>query len=162
MGPIPITRIISFVFDFTGWNTESYGFIWFCSNLATYQSEEMLRFKIKYTHNEVLVSLIWWLSFLLPSTHESPTRQDIALNLRQMYLHHHSFLSSVSVTNLGNTVTWPTNFKEDFSLDVCLSGSNHELCVFSIACSTTSKISLVFLSLGVSQIRSFVRVQRQA
>ena len=149
VGPIPITRIISFVFDFTGWNTESDGFIRFCGNLDTNQSE-MPRFKMKYTHNEVLVSLIWWLSFLLPSTHKSPTRQDIALYLRQMYLHHHSFLSSVSVTNLGNAVTWPTNFKEDFSLDVCLSGSNHELRVFSITGSTTSKISLMFLSLGVS------------
>ena len=105
---------------------------------------------MKYTHNEVLVSLIWWLPFLLPSTHKPPTGQDIALYLRQMDLHHHSFLSSVSVTNLGNTVTWPTNFKEDFSLDVCLSRSNHELCVFSIAGSATSKISLMFLPLGVS------------
>ena len=110
----------------------------------------MHRFKTKYTHNEVLVSLVWWLSFLLPSTHESPTWQDIAFYLRQMYLHHHSFLSGVSVTNLGNAVTWPTNFKEDFSLDVCLSRSNHKLCVFSIAGGTTSKISLMFLSLGVS------------
>ena len=148
MGPIPITRIISFVFDFTGWNTESDSFIWFCGNLDNNQSEEM--FMMKNTHNEVLVSLIWWLSFLLPSTHESPTGQNITLYLRQMYLHHHSLLSSISVTNLGNAVTWPANFKEDFSLDVCLSGSNHELCVFGIAGSTTSKVSLMLLSLGVS------------
>ena len=111
---------------------------------------EMPRFRMGCTHNEILISLVWWLPFLLPSTHESPTGQDIAFYLRQMYLHHHPFLSSVSVTNFGNAVTWPTDFKEDFSLDVCLSGGNHELCVFSITSSTTSKISLMFLSLGVS------------
>jgi hypothetical protein len=110
----------------------------------------MIGFKMRYTHNEVLISFVRRLSFLLPSTHESPTGQDITLYLRQMYLHHHPLLSSVSVTNFGNAVTWPTNFKENFSLDICLSGGNHELCVFSIAGSATSKISLMFLPLSVS------------
>ena len=44
MGPIPITGIISFVFDFTGRNTKSDGFIWFGGNLDTNQSEEINRF----------------------------------------------------------------------------------------------------------------------
>ena len=63
----------------------------------------MPRFNVKYTHNEVLVSLL--------------------------------------LRTLVTAVTWSTNCREDFSLNVCLSGRNlnHELCVFSIAGRTTSK-----------------------
>jgi hypothetical protein len=62
------------------------------------------------------------------------------------YTHNEVLVSLLSRT-LVMAVTWSTNFKEDFSLDVCLSGSNHDLCVFSIAGSTTSK-DVSFLQVG--------------
>lgn len=102
------------------------------------------------THDEVLVCLVRWLSFLLPCTHKSPSRHDTRLDLRKMYLNHHTFLSRISISNFRYSVTWSTDFKEDFALHVTLCRRDHELGVFRIAGGSPCQVGLMFFALRVS------------
>jgi hypothetical protein len=89
---------------------------------------------------------------LLPSTHKSPTRDNVRFNLGKVDLDHHSFLTSIFVPHFCYSVARAAYFEEHLALHVALSWSNHELSVLGIASSTTSKIGLMFLALSVSQV----------
>lgn len=99
---------------------------------------------------------------MLPGAHKPTTRQDIFFYLRKVDLDHHALLPSVFVPDLGHSISRATNFQEDFALNVSLRGRNHQLRVFGIAGGATSKVGLMLLSLGVSQVGAFVGMQCQA
>lgn len=116
---------------------------------------------ICYTYDEVLVSLIRWLSLLFPSTHEASPRQDSGLDLREVYLDHHSFLSSIPVSDFRDTVSWSADLQEDLALHIVLSRGNHKLRLLCITSGAPCKVCLMFLPLCMGEVRSFVGVQRQ-
>ena len=79
-----------------------------------------------------------------------------------MDLNHHAFLASVYVAYFGDTITWSSDFEENFPVYVGLSRGNHQLRFFGIASSSASKIGLVLFTLCMSEIRAFISVERQA
>lgn len=113
------------------------------------------------TYNQILVSLVWWLPLLFPSTHEPPSGDDTWFNLGKMHLHHHTFLSGIPVTNFRHSVARSTYFEEDFSLYIGLGWGHHQLGLLRIPGSSSSKVCLVLFPLSVCKIRSFIRVERQ-
>ena len=113
------------------------------------------------THNEILVGFVWWLPLLLPCTHESSAWDDANLDLRQVHLHHHALLASVTVPHLGDTITGSTYFEEDLTLDVLLLRGNLKLAVLHVPRGAASQVSLMLLALRVSQIGTFVGVKCQ-
>lgn len=117
---------------------------------------------MREAHNQILVRLVWWLPFLLPSTHEPSARQNAVLDLWQMDLHHHALLTSVPVADFGYTVSWPTDFQENLALHAARRRGNHELRVLGIPGSTTSEVGLMFLSLSMCQVGTFICVECQA
>ena len=118
-------------------------------------------FVIRRTYNQILVCLVRWLPLLFPSTHEPPSGDDAWFDLGKMDLHHHTFLSSIPVANFRHSITWSTNFKEDFSLNIGLSWGYHQLGFLRIPRSPSGEVSLVLFPLCVCKIRSFIRMERQ-
>jgi hypothetical protein len=77
-----------------------------------------------------------------------------------MDLHKHTLPSFICVANFGDSVSWSPDFEEHFTRH----GSygrwrDHKLGIFCIACRSTSKIRLMFLALGVSEIRALIGVE---
>lgn len=114
------------------------------------------------TYNEVLVRFVGRFPFLFPCTHEPTSRKNAGLDLRKMYLDHHTFLAGVSVPHFGDSVPRSTDLQEDLALYIALRRCNHELCVFGITGGSASEICLMLLSLRVCKIRTLVRVESQA
>jgi hypothetical protein len=79
-----------------------------------------------------------------------------------MYLDHHTFLASVPVPDFGDSVPGSAYLQKDLALYIALCRGDHELRVFSITSGSASEICLVLLSLRVCEIRTLVRVKRQA
>lgn len=78
-----------------------------------------------------------------------------------MDLDHHSLLPSICVSDLGNTIAWTANFQEYLALDGLLLWSDLKLAVLHVASGTSRKVSLMLLSLSVSQIGAFIGVKGQ-
>ena len=114
------------------------------------------------THDEVLVCLVGWLPFLLPCAHKASSRDDTRLDLWQVDLHHHTLLPRVVIPDLGDAVSRSPNLQENFSLDVALRRSDHQLRVFGISSGTTREIGLVLFALSVGQVGAFIGVEGQA
>jgi hypothetical protein len=114
------------------------------------------------SHDEILIGFVWRFPLLLPGTHEAASRQNACLDLWEMHLHHHSLFSGVCIPYLGDSITRSTDFEKNFALNIALGRGNHELGVFRIACSSTSKISLVFLALRMSKVGALICVERKA
>ena len=115
--------------------------------------------QIEGTHDEILVVFVWRFPFLLPSTHKPPPWDDLALDLRQVDLHHHTFLSCISIPNLCDSVPWPSNLEENFAVDGGLGRGNGELVFLHVTSRTSCKIGLVFLTLRVRKVRALICVE---
>jgi hypothetical protein len=89
---------------------------------------------------------------LLPSAHKSAARDNVRLNLGEMDLNHHTFLSSIFVPHFCYSVARASYFEEYLALYITLSWGNHELSVLGITSGTTSEIGLMLLALSVSQV----------
>jgi hypothetical protein len=111
------------------------------------------------THNQILVVFVWRLPFLLPSAHEPPPRGNVALDLWQMHLYHHAFLSGVPIPNLCDPVTRPTNLEENLPVDARLRGGDRELVFLHVTSRTSREIRLVLLTLRMRKVRTLVCVQ---
>jgi hypothetical protein len=120
MGPVPVTSVVSFVFYFARGNAKCDGLVWLGS------------------HDKILVSLVGWLSLLLPSTHEPSPRDHALFDLRKMYLDHHTLLSCVHVPYFCDPVAWFTDLEEHFSLNGVLGRCDSQLRVFSILSGSAS------------------------
>lgn len=163
MRPVPVACVIRLVLNFTSRDSEGDGFVGFGSNLkCSGQSKLELWLKWRATHNEILVRFVWGFPLLLPSAHKPSPRNDAGLDLWKVNLHHHTLLSSIRVSDLGDTVTRSANFEEDFTLDIALRGGDHKLRFLCIASGATGKVGLMLLSLRVREVGAFVRVQCQA
>jgi len=114
------------------------------------------------THNEILVVFIWWFPFLLPSTHEPSPGGDVALDLRQMHLHHHTFLSGVPVPDFCHSVPRPSNLQENLPVDGGLRRGDGQLVFLHVASRTPCQIRLVLLTLCMRKVRALVCVEREA
>lgn len=78
-----------------------------------------------------------------------------------MDLNHHAFLPSIHISDFGDTIPWPTDFQEDLALDTVLSRSHCKLGFLGISSSTSGQICLMFLSLSVCEIGTFIGVKSQ-
>ncbi len=78
-----------------------------------------------------------------------------------MHLHHHTLLSSVSVSDLGHPVARTPNLEEDLLVDILLSGRDHELGLLQVARRSAGEVRLMLLSLRVCEVGAFVGVQRE-
>ena len=110
-------------------------------------------------HNQILVCLVRWFSFLFPSAHESSPWNDTILDLREMYLDHHTLLSHLRITYFRYTIPRSPYFQEHLSLHVILGWSNHQLCILHVPCCTTSKVGLMLFPLSVSEIGTLIRME---
>lgn len=115
--------------------------------------------RIKATHYEVLIGFVWRFSLLLPCAHKPPSRNHTCLDLRQVHLHHHTFLTSVSIPNFGDSITWSPYLQENFPLDVALGRCNHQLGLLEIPRSTPREVGLMFFSLCMSEVGPLIGVQ---
>jgi len=79
-----------------------------------------------------------------------------------MNLHHHTLPPRHRVPNLGDAVSWSSNFKENFALHIALLRSNHKLRIFCVTSSTSGEVGLMLFALGVSEVGTFVGVECQA
>ena len=111
------------------------------------------------SYNEVLVSLVGGLFPLLPSTHESPARNDTRLDLGQVHLHHHTLFAGISVSDLGNTVTRTSNLQEDLLVHALLCRRDHKLGFLQVPRRSASEVGLMLLSLGVCEVGAFIGVE---
>ena len=83
VSPIPPSIIIIVILYFHSWDTKSNSFVRLSSNLKLNRKlMALLRTNEQKTHDEVLISSIWRLTFLLPSTHESLSGYHARFNLR--------------------------------------------------------------------------------
>lgn len=108
-----------------------------------------------------MVGLVRGFLPLLPCTHEATARNNVCLDLRQVHLHHHTLLSSVSVSDLGHPVARTPNLEEDLLVDILLSGRDHELGLLQVARRSAGEVRLMLLSLRVCEVGAFVGVQRE-
>ena len=111
------------------------------------------------THDKILVVFVWRLPFLLPSAHEPPPWDHVALDLWQMHLYHHTFLSGIPIPNFCDSVSWPSNLQENFAVDGGLGRGDSELVFLHVTSSTPREIRLVFLTLRVRKVRTLVCVE---
>ena len=116
----------------------------------------------KGTYNQILIVFVWRFPFLLPSTHEPPPRDNVGLDLWQMHLHHHTFLSGIPIPNLCNPVTRPPNLEENLAVDARLRGSDGELIFLHVTSRTSCEIRLVLLTLRMCKVRALVCVECEA
>jgi len=113
------------------------------------------------TYNQILVVFVGWFPFLLPSAHEPPPWDDVALDLWQMHLHHHTFLSGIPIPNFCDTVARPPNLQENLAVDGGLRRGDGELVFLHVTSGTSRKIRLVLLTLRMRKVRALVRVERE-
>jgi len=113
------------------------------------------------THDQILVIFVWRFPFLLPSTHKPPSRNNVALDLRQVHLHHHTFLSGIPIPNLRDSVPRPSNLEENFAVHGGLGWGDGELVFLHVTSRTPCEIRLVLLTLRVRKVRAFICVQRE-
>ena len=111
------------------------------------------------TDDEVLVSLVGRFFSLLPSTHESPARNDTRFDLRQVHLHHHTLFAGISVSDLGNTVARTSNLQKNLLVHALLCRRNHELGFLQVPRRSASGVGLMLLSLGVCEVGTFIGVE---
>lgn len=163
MRPIPIASVVSLIFNLASRDTESDSLVWFRCDLYTlHLASDSLNVDTRETHYKILVCFVGRLAFLLPCTHKASSRDNPRLDLRQVDLHHHPLLPRVVIPDLGDSVPRPPNLQENFSLDVALRRSDHQLCVFGISSGTTGKVGLVLFALCVGEVGAFVGVESQA
>ena len=129
---------------------------------ATWDKRISLCTKLKKgAYDEILVVFVWGFAFLLPSAHKPPPRSNLALDLWQMHLHHHTFLSGIPIPDLRDPVPRPSNLEEDLAVDAGLRWSDGELVFLHVTSSTSCKIRLVLLTLRVSKVRALVCVESE-
>ena len=114
------------------------------------------------THNEILIVFVWRFPFLLPSTHEPPPGSHVALDLWQMHLHHHTFLSGVPIPNFRDPVSWPSNLQENLAVNRGLGWGDGELIFLHVTSGTSCEIRLVLLTLRMRKVGALVCVEREA
>lgn len=115
----------------------------------------------KSTYDEILVVFVWWFALLLPSAHEPPPRDNVAFDLWQMHLHHHTFFSGIPIPNFRDPVSRPSNFEENLAVDARLRRGNGELIFFHVTSRTSCEIRLVLLTLRVRKVRALICVERE-
>jgi len=113
------------------------------------------------TYDEILVVFVRGFPFLLPSAHEPPPWGDVALDLWQMHLHHHTFLSGIPIPDFCDSVTRPSNLQENLAVDGGLRRGDGELVFLHVTSGTSRKIRLVLLTLRMRKVRALVRVKRE-
>lgn len=89
-----------------------------------------------FTHYQILICPVRWLTLLFPGTHEPLSWHDTRLDLWKMDLYHHSFLPCLLITDFGYSITGPPNLEENFPLHIALCRSYHKLRIFHILCSS--------------------------
>jgi hypothetical protein len=110
------------------------------------------------TYDKVLIRLVWRLPPLFPSTHEPPTRFDARLDLRQMYLHHHTLLSRLAIPHLGHAISRATDLQEHLALHAGLLWRHLQLTLFHVARCAPREVRLVLFALRVCEVGPFVCV----
>ena len=110
-------------------------------------------------YDEILVVFVWWFPLLFPSAHKPPPWGNVALDLRQMHLYHHTFLSGIPIPNFCDSVTRPPDLQENLTVDGGLRRGNGELVFFHVTSRTSCEIRLVLLTLRVRKVRALVRVE---
>jgi len=113
------------------------------------------------TYDEILVVFIWRFPFLLPGAHEPPPWGDVALDLRQMHLDHHTFLSGVPIPDFCDSVPRPSNLQEHLAVDGGLRRGDGELVFLHVTSGTSCEIRLVFLTLRMRKVRALVRMESE-
>jgi len=111
---------------------------------------------VKNAYNEILVVFVRRFPFLLPSTHEPPPWDNVALDLWQMDLYHHTFLPGIPIPYFCDSVPRPSNLQEDFTMDRGLRWCNSQLVFLHVTSRTSCKICLVLLTLRMRKIRALV------
>jgi hypothetical protein len=114
---------------------------------------------IECTHNEILVVFVWRFPFLLPSTHEPPPWDHVALDLWQMHLYHHTFLSGIPIPNFCDPVPRPSNLQENLAVDGGLRWGDGELIFLHVTSRTSCEIRLMLLTLRVRKVRTLICVE---
>ena len=99
---------------------------------------------------------------MFPGTHEPPPWDDVALDLRQMDLHHHTFLSGVSIPDLCDSVPRSSNLQENLAVDGGLRWRDSELVFLHVTSCTPCEIRLVLLTLRVCKVRALVSMESEA
>ena len=112
------------------------------------------------TYDKVLIRLVWRLPPLFPSAHEPPTRFDACLDLWQMYLHHHTLLSRLTIPHLGHAISRATDLQKHLALHARLLRRDLQLALLHVARRAPREVRLVLLALRVREVGAFVCVQR--
>ena len=110
-------------------------------------------------YNEILVVFVWRFPFLLPSTHEPPSRNNFTLDLWQMHLYHHTFLSGIPIPNFCNSVPRPSDLEENLAVDGGLGRGDGELVFLHVTSRASREIRLVLLTLRMCKVRALVCVE---
>src|SRR5258708_34333421 len=110
------------------------------------------------TYDEILIGLVRGFPPRLQSTHEPPTRNDACLDLRQVYLHHHTLLSRLTIPHLSDTITRATDLQKHLALHARLLRRHLQLTLFHVSRCTPRKVRLVLFALCMCKVGSFICV----
>ena len=112
------------------------------------------------TYDKVLIRLVRRLPPLFPSTHEPPTRFHARLDLRQMYLHHHTLLARLAIPHLGHAISRAADLQKHLALHAGLLRRHLQLALFHVARCAPREVRLVLFALRVCEVGPFVCVER--